>query len=375
MPKVTGVRHIAGCMIGPGLDALDTVLVRMEGDARTPRPRLVGLSASPLGRHRAMLSRLARGQSATALQMAELARDLGELAAVAVKDLAHRHGGLSVDFVVSHGPGLAMAAKPSCTPEIFDPWPLVTALETPVLHSLHQADIALGGRGGPLTVAADRWLFPGLKHDALVLHLGAFAQVSLVPANPEAEPDGFDLGPCNLMLDGITRELFPDCLFDRDDQIASRGRWGEDVFGLMVRNRFFEHCPNRSASREDFSDAWVEELVRDARQRLAPEDILASAVEAVAIMVARAQRKLRVGQVILAGGGARHPLLVSRIRRGCEGAEVTLSDDWGVPLQARQAMALTVLGVLCESGQRVLLPRVTGARAAGQAGTWSGRKL
>jgi len=77
-----------------------------------------------------------------------------------------------------------------------------------------------------------------------------------------------------------------------------------------------------------------------------------------------------VDQVILAGGGSRHGLLVERLRLLCA-CDVQLSDAMGVPAQAREAMAMAILGALCQDRVPITLPPITHAQTPGVAGCWT----
>jgi anhydro-N-acetylmuramic acid kinase len=95
-------------------------------------------------------------------------------------------------------------------------------------------------------------------------------------------------------------------------------------------------------------------------------------------MIVAEVRRAGARQIVLAGGGARNPALVESIgiaaRReampGVPGAAV-LSDDLGIPCEAREAMAFAVLGALAQDGVPITLPQVTGAKSPGHAGAWA----
>jgi len=94
-------------------------------------------------------------------------------------------------------------------------------------------------------------------------------------------------------------------------------------------------------------------------------------VGAVAGMVAIEAQTGGAAQVILAGGGSLNRTLVARIRSLCAPwAEVLLSDELGIPVAAREAVAFAVLGALSQDGVPITLPQVTGASKPGCAGAW-----
>jgi anhydro-N-acetylmuramic acid kinase len=100
--------------------------------------------------------------------------------------------------------------------------------------------------------------------------------------------------------------------------------------------------------------------------------LLASACDAIGRCIAGSLR----GTAILAGGGVRNRALVAAITAHAPGP-VRLSDDLGIPAQAREAAAWAVLGALTADGHPVGLPQVTGAQTATGllAGVWVRQRL
>ena len=73
---------------------------------------------------------------------------------------------------------------------------------------------------------------------------------------------------------------------------------------------------------------------------------------------------------VLAWGDFQNRALVDAIDRQCH-TPARLSDTLGVPIQAREALAMVVLGALCADGIPITLPQVTGCTdPAPVAGTW-----
>ena len=70
-----------------------------------------------------------------------------------------------------------------------------------------------------------------------------------------------------------------------------------------------------------------------------------------------------VEEVIAAGGGVKNPALMERIAAGLAPVPVRRSEEFGVPSDAREAMAFAVLADMTLRGQAACLPPVTGASA------------
>ena len=103
--------------------------------------------------------------------------------------------------------------------------------------------------------------------------------------------------------------------------------------------------------------------VAEAGRRLAPEDLLATAVEVVAGCVARSLREHGPGSVrrlAVAGGGVHHGPLMGALGR-LTGLEVVSSAALGVDPDAREALVFAVLGARCALGVPSTRTGATGA--------------
>ena len=109
----------------------------------------------------------------------------------------------------------------------------------------------------------------------------------------------------------------------------------------------------RSLGTGDDSIAWPEQL----REVCSGVDLLASACDVIGSLIGHTISK--TDRVVLAGGGAFNRTLVDVIRANCKAA-ASLSDDFGVPVQYREAVCMAVLTALARDGVSVTLPQVTG---------------
>ena len=69
-------------------------------------------------------------------------------------------------------------------------------------------------------------------------------------------------------------------------------------------------------------------------------------------------------EVVLSGGGARNPVMVSRLREKLAPTRLCLSDEYGIPADAKEAVGFAVLANETVCGNRTNVPAVTGARDA-----------
>lgn len=363
-------------MTGTSLDGLDAALVRLEGTGTALTAQFVGLVSRPLGDELGCtLRRLAAGEPRPPIDFLRAARQLGRLHAQAVADLCDQHlpADARLSFVAAHGQTIWHAPQEQLSWQLFDPWPLVRTLNVPVVYDLRQADLIAGGQGAPITPLADWVLYRDADRPRVVVNLGGICNVTVLGPTIQAI-HARDLCPCNILLDGVVQRLFPSMRYDDQGRIARRGRVIPSLRQTVVDQVRAITQQHRSLGREQFPDALLNRWVDAARQQTPqPQDIVASFTAAVADLISQAWRDglfdNAPAEVVLAGGGARNAALVDHLRAK-SAAAVRLSDELGIPLEAREAAAFAVLGALSRDGVPITLEQVTGGAQPGVAGAW-----
>ncbi len=370
-------------MTGTSLDGIDAALVGVMGRGLEMHARFLGMVSRPLGPVVKVLRSMASGNAHPAIDFLSAARDLGNVHADAVRDLLAHTGAGKVDFVVAHGqtlwhaPGNRDAYGRGLSCQLFDPWPVVARVGVPVCYDLRQADLAAGGQGAPITPIADLILYRALPRPSLVVNLGGICNVTSLAGHEPSGVKGGDIGPCNILLDGLVQRLFPGMPYDKDGEIARAGKASEAFVNAVSENAFFKPAAagqKRSTGREDFTDAWVEGLIgRFTSEGVTRQGLVASGAEFVARMIVDYAAKDGARTVVLAGGGAKNTYLAQRIAAlAGAGVKTLTSDDAGIPVEAREAAGFAVLGALSQDGVPITLPQVTGAASPGVAGVWAG---
>ena len=95
-------------------------------------------------------------------------------------------------------------------------------------------------------------------------------------------------------------------------------------------------------------------------------DLLATAAELTAHGIEAAYRqhvaaKVQVGAVVVSGGGARNPALMSRLAERFASIPVRRSDEYGLPVDAKEAIAFAILASERIDRRHSNMPSVTGA--------------
>jgi anhydro-N-acetylmuramic acid kinase len=389
---------VAGVMSGTSADGINVALVRIGetlksssrkrfiGAARLERKpgrttiELIGHSEYPYpARVRAAILAAMNAEEARVADLARLSFALGELYADAV--LSAQQGLRSkIDLVGCHGQTLYHQgnAQPFLGKRVAATWQsgeaaiIAARVGVPVVSDFRPSDMAAGGKGAPLVPYLDYLLFRDSTVGRVVQNIGGIANLTAIPA--KAGPDrtfAFDTGPGNMVIDALMENLFGRP-FDRGGNVASCGQPFAPVIAKMLKRSFFRERPPKTAGREEFGREFVREFLRQCGRAHKP-DIIATATALTAKSIADAvQRFVVTGastkdnyrEMILSGGGARNALLVSMLRQNLAhlGLELRLSDDLGLPSQAKEAVAFAILAYETWNRRPSNVPSATGAK-------------
>ncbi len=364
-------RLVVGLISGTSADAIDVAVCRFEGDR--PRIELVVYHEHP---HDPEVKRwLFEAAGLGIRRLAELNIKVGEaFAAACLITLAE--AGIAadqVDYIGSHGQTVyhhsGMPGAKRATLQMGDGDVIAVATGLCVVSDFRARDIAAGGEGAPLSPIADAVMFASSQGEPrrAILNLGGIANLTILDAQLGCI-GGFDLGPANAPLDRLAQPLSGgvlDC--DQDGRFARAGVINRPLLeSLLAEDAFLARRPPKSTGFEMYGDAFVEETA--ARHGGFDNDLMATLVEFVARAVARglewcADLDPPVGEVVAAGGGVRNGFLLERIAAAIDPVPLRISDELGVPADAREAIAFALLADMTLRGKTAPLPAITGARA------------
>lgn len=143
-----------------------------------------------------------------------------------------------------------------------------------------------------------------------------------------------------------------------------------------MRDPYFSAPPPKSCGREEFGESFVKAFISRCRKFPArDEDIVATATALTAESIFEAYRRFvwpHLGQkapmasgieYVVGGGGARNPVLMQMLRQRLEplGVKVRSTDDFGIPTQAKEAVAFALLAWLTWNQLPGNVPSATGA--------------
>jgi anhydro-N-acetylmuramic acid kinase len=351
---------VAGIMSGTSADGIDVAVVRIAPGKLRPKITLLAHEGfhfpSPL--RRAVLAAM----NATSTSTAELARlnwRLGIAYTEAVEETLKRHN-VKLDLIGCHGqtvyhqPRAATYAgrRFTCTWQLGESAVLATTLGIPVVSNFRPADMAVGGQGAPLVPLLDYALFAHPKRGRVLQNIGGIANLTAIPAG--AGPDAviaFDNGPGNMVIDALAQQLYGK-KFDRNGAFAAKGVVLKPVLASALRNAYFQIRPPRTAGREQFGREYAAKFLAACKKRSdKPEDALATATAMTAETIAASykqfvRRKMKGGvDYIVSGGGARNHTLMAMLAARLEplGCELAASEEFGLPVEAKEAAAFALL--------------------------------
>jgi anhydro-N-acetylmuramic acid kinase len=377
-------RLAVGLMSGTSMDGIDAALVRLTGPAEQPRARLRAFDTLPYPPEvRQWIMQVAAGELTSAGGVSRLNFLLGELfaqAALRICRVAHVSA-RRVSVIGSHGqtiyhqgrreliPGHREAAEPN-TLQIAEPSVIAERTGVPVVADFRTADVAAGGQGAPLVPMVDYLLLRHGRKGSVALNIGGIANVTVIPAKAKPlDVVGFDTGPGNMVSDALVRHFTEEREhYDAGGRVAALGKVNEPLLADVLCHPFFLQPPPKSAGREQFGRAFVARYFL-SRRRARFEDLLRTSLELTARTIADALARLvfpekKIDRLIVSGGGAHNRLLVKRFAELLPNLTVELSDRYGLPVDAKEAIAFAILADRTLHGLPGNLPRVTGARRA-----------
>jgi anhydro-N-acetylmuramic acid kinase len=341
--------RVVGLMSGTSMDGLDAALASFEWDddavAMSPLRHIERpWSDEVRARLHASLGRTTAGE------LCELDQLIGQASAELATEL------LPADLVVSHGQTVhhwVEDGEAKGTLQLGQPAWIVDATGLPVISDVRARDIAAGGHGAPLAgILDDLWLRG--ERTRAALNLGGIANVTIV--RRDRPPLAFDTGPANCLLDEAARRTTgrPS---DEGGRLAARGIPDAALLQRLLDDPYYALAPPKSTGREHFRLGDLPDL--------GPEDLLATLTELTAITVADALAPYGPAEVVASGGGVRNPMLLAALKRRLP---ITISDEHGLPAQAKEAYLMALIGFLAWYQVPLLTgPRVLGRISPGDA--------
>jgi anhydro-N-acetylmuramic acid kinase len=368
---------VAGVMSGTSADGVDVAVVSIQGRGSYLSFDLLlhDHSEYPPPIRKAVLAAM----NASQISVAELSRlnfRLGEFYAEAVSKAQKKAGQKKLDLIGCHGQtiyhqGTAapyLGKNIACTWQTGEGSVVAARLGVPVVSDFRPADMAAGGKGAPLVPLLDYAIFRSPHKGRIVQNIGGIANLTAIPAG--GVPDdlvAFDTGPGNMVIDRLMQMLFKKD-YDRGGAVARKGSVLQWVLEQSLAAPYFNRKPPKTAGREEFGSEYAQIFLRRCG-RAAKADVIATATALTAVSMAHALKnfvlkKSNYRDWVLSGGGTKNSALMDMLRKEAEGLGLWLlhSDDFGIPSQAKEAVAFALLAYQTFNGLPGNVPSATGAK-------------
>ena len=363
---------VVGLISGTSADGIDAAVVNLEGLPPKLRWRvLIHVNVPHPPELRAELFACFRPETGDVARLCRLNFALGRaFSQAALQGIAA--AGLTpeqVDLIGSHGQTVwHIPTEPEAsTLQLGEPAIIAEQTGVTTLSNFRARDMAAGGQGAPLVAYVDALL---LSHPTLTRaaqNIGGIANVTYLPPAGNGAPFAFDTGPGNMLMDdAAARATGGAWTFDRDGTLAAQGRVDEALLAEWLTEPYLRQPTPKTTGRELFgahfgARVWEQAIGRGLRA----SDVLATLTAFTAASIAAAYRNFLPrlpDEVIVSGGGARNPTLMRMLAERLAPARVVAVDEFGLPSQAKEAVAFAMLAYETWHDRPGNLPAATGAR-------------
>lgn len=388
---ITMSMTVAGVMSGTSADGINVALVQLSARGHSrPHHALLAHEQHPFPAPvRRTILQMMNAELARVADLARLNFLLGEMYAEAVAKMTRKHR-IKIDLVGCHGQTLYhqgnaerfLGRKLAVTWQTGEGSVIAARLGVPVVSDFRPSDIAAGGKGAPLVPFLDYLLYCDPRIDRIAQNIGGIANLTAIPAAATSpQVVAFDTGPGNMVIDAVMENLFGK-RYDRDGQVAASGRPLDGAIAQLARAPFFRQQPPRTAGREEFGREYVSRFLHLCHGASKP-DTVATATALTARTIGDSVRRFvlpqfamprkqrlhhlrHLQQMIVSGGGAKNPTLMAMLRHEIASLGITLhsSDEFGLPAEAKEAVAFALLAYETWHRRPSNLPTATGAKRA-----------
>ncbi|WP_260260825.1 anhydro-N-acetylmuramic acid kinase [Vibrio intestinalis] len=353
-------QRFIGVMSGTSMDGVDTALVDIDADAI----QFIASHEYPMPDSlKQRLLNVCIGQQTNLAEIGELDHLLGHLFADAVNALL-QHANCKADDVTAIGNhGQTVYHRPNgsapFTMQLGDANIIATKTGIDTVADFRRKDMALGGQGAPLVPAFHQSIFQPTNSSVVVLNIGGIANISIL--RPNQAVIGYDTGPGNMLMDAWCDKHLGK-KFDKNAQFAMQGELNQALLTQLLEEPYLALNAPKSTGRELFNLPWLEAIL--SQHSLSAPDVQRTLCEYTAMTIANEVKRYQVGEtpeLLVCGGGARNPLIMSRLADLLSEWAVMPTDKKGVDSDNMEAMAFAWLAQRRMANLPSNLPEVTGA--------------
>ncbi|MDK2793637.1 MAG: anhydro-N-acetylmuramic acid kinase [Caldanaerobacter sp.] len=374
-------RLVVGLMSGTSADGIDAALVKVKGRGLDTKVELLEFEKFPYEEEvQKKIFELFDPHTGTVEKICHMNFLLGELFAEATLKLIKKAGltPKDIDLIGSHGQTIYhipnfiedMGYKVRSTLQIGEPAVIAERTGIVTVADFRVRDVAAGGQGAPLVPYTEYILYRSPNETIALQNIGGIGNVTVLPKGGSIEDViAFDTGPGNMVIDEVVKRITHGKMnFDKDGELASRGKVNEEFLAELLKDEFFEIKPPKTTGREHFGKNYVDNLMKKASYlEIDKYDLVATVTALTAYSVVRSYEKFifpyyKVDKVVIGGGGSFNKTLVQMIKKQLPQVRVITQEDIGFNSDAKEAVAFAILASETINGNFNNIPKATGAK-------------
>ena len=355
-------RTIVGLMSGTSLDGLDVALCKISGTGTNTVVQLKEFTTIPYSETvKNEIRKVFAKKTIDFQHLALLNEWIGMLHADLVLDCLQQWNckASEVDLIASHGQTVMHTPKslhqqtefPNATLQIGDGDHIAVRTGIITVSDFRQKHLAAGGEGAPLAVYGDYFLFGNENENRIMLNIGGIGNFTYLPKNQNPELVFVtDTGTGNTLLDAFTKLHYPELSYDKEAQIAQKGKINLRLLEVLKDHPFFKGPYPKTTGPELFNLDYVQKaIVESNSQELSVEDILATltrfSAETIAeaiLFVLKQNETAEDSTVYVSGGGLHNPLLMSYLQELLP-CTIKSTSELGIAGDAKEAILFAIL--------------------------------
>lgn len=360
-----------GLMSGTSLDGIDVALVDINGVNETTTVQLKAFKTVPMKeavRNR-IIEQLIPEKSRVDV-LCSLNFEITYEFARAVKLLCQENNVdlATIDFVVSHGQTLyhqplATDTLVASTLQLGEPAILSELLQTTVVSNLRPRDMVVGGQGAPIVPYSEYLLYRQTNRAVFLQNIGGISNVTVLLKNTTLENMiAFDTGPGNMIIDEMCAHFYNET-YDDNGKHAANGSIYEPLLVELKAHPYLNMPYPKTTGREEFGKQFTQAII-ERYTHVHADDLIATATYFTAYCIAHHIQQFDGhigGQLIVGGGGSYNETLMAFLKQLLPQTIVNIQEDIGLSSEAKEAIAMVVIGNQTLHRQPSNVPSATGA--------------